>query len=437
MDYLCAACGRGAPRWFGRCPECHAWNSARPAAQECGPVEVRTLDLTKTFVRWPSGFPEADRVLGGGLVPGSATLLAGDPGIGKSTLVLQLVHALAAKGARSLLATAEESVEQLGLRAVRLGIPPGCVRAVATTSLHAVLAAAEAEGPELLIVDSIQALEADGLEQPPGSVGQVRACAAALVGYAKKSGAAVILVGHVTKDGVVAGPKTLEHVVDVVLSLDGDRSGSMRLLRCLKNRFGPCDETGVFRMALAGLSEVADPSTTLLADRRPGVPGSVVFPGLEGSRPVLVEIQALASPSKLIPPRRVPIGIDARRLAMLIGVLARRGSLQLGAHDVFVSAVGGLAVRETAGDLALCLALRSTATDCPVDPEMVAIGEVGLGGEIRRVPGLERRVAEANRLGFRCALVPRGIESVPDGMRVVTVGDLVEAFSAVTADARA
>lgn len=190
-------------------------------------------------------------------------------------------------------------------------------------------------------------------------------------------------------------------------------------------------------MALAGLSEVADPSTTLLADRRPGVPGSVVFPGLEGSRPVLVEIQALASPSKLIPPRRVPIGIDARRLAMLIGVLARRGSLQLGAHDVFVSAVGGLAVRETAGDLALCLALRSTATDCPVDPEMVAIGEVGLGGEIRRVPGLERRVAEANRLGFRCALVPRGIESVPDGMRVVTVGDLVEAFSAVTADARA
>jgi DNA repair protein RadA/Sms len=301
--------------------------------------------------------------------------------------------------------------------------------------LQAVLAAAERDRVDVLLVDSIQAFVDTSLEHAPGSVTQVRACASALVEFAKATGVVVVLVGHVTKDGGVAGPKTLEHIVDVVLSLDGERSGSMRLLRCLKNRFGPCDETGVFIMNSAGLEDVPDPSALLLSDRRLAVPGSVVFPGLEGSRPVLVEIQALVSDSNLPQPRRVALGVDARRLAMLTGVLAERAGLQLGSKDVFVSAVGGLAVREPAGDLALCLALFSAATNRPVDAGVVAVGEVGLGGEVRRIPGLKRRVAEAARLGFGTALVPRSGEAGSNGARVVAVGDLAEAFGIVHAAA--
>jgi DNA repair protein RadA/Sms len=433
--YSCTACGHAAPRWFGRCPECRAWSSARAGADSDAALDVVTLEARTPPSRWPTGSPELDRVLGGGLVPGSVILLAGEPGIGKSTLVLQLVEGLVACGARSLLATSEESLDQVGLRAARLGIAHSHVRAAASSSLQAVLAAAERDRIDVLLVDSIQAFMDARLDHAPGSVTQVRACASALVAFAKATGAVVVLVGHVTKDGGVAGPKTLEHIVDVVLSLDGERSGSMRLLRCLKNRFGPCDETGVFIMNSAGLEDVADPSALLLADRRPAVPGSVVFAGLEGSRPVLVEIQALVSDSKLPQPRRVALGVDARRLAMLTGVLAERAGLQLGSQDVFVSAVGGLAVREPAGDLALCLALFSAATSLPVDAGVVVVGEVGLGGEIRRIPGLDRRVSEAARLGFRTALVPRAGDPESNGARVVAVGDLTEAFAIVRAAA--
>ena len=352
-----------------------------------------------------TGDREVDRVLGGGLVAGEVVLLAGEPGVGKSTLVLQMMGAIAAAGTRVLLATGEESLAQVGLRAERLGINRLSIAALAETSLPAVLRACATEVPGLLVVDSIQTTEDPELEQPPGSVVQVRECAAALARHAKKTNTPVVLVGHVTKEGTVAGPRVLEHLVDAVLSLEGNRSASLRLLRASKNRFGSCEETGVFVMGKSGLEIVPDPSSLLLEDRSAGVAGSVVFPGLEGSRPVLVELQALVASSELPQPRRVALGLDARRLSMLTGVLEKTG-LKLGRRDLFVSAAGGLTVREPAADLALCLAIQSAAHDVAVDDRTVAIAEVGLGGELRRAPGVERRLSEAARLGFRRAIVP-------------------------------
>ena len=380
--------------------------------------------------RFSSGLSQVDRVLGGGVVPGGVVLLSGEPGIGKSTLVLQLIDGVLAQGRRSLLVTGEESVGQVSLRARRLGVPLDRFEVAVSSSLTAIVSASERMTPDLLVVDSIQTIQDPKLDQPAGSVTQVRECAAALVRHAKSSGTAVVLVGHVTKEGAVAGPKTLEHVVDAVVALEGERAGALRLLRASKNRFGSCEETGVFTMGQRGLEAVEDPSAMFLADRPSDVSGSVVFPGLEGTRPILVEIQALVSKSNLPQPRRVPLGVDARRLSLLIGVLHGRVQLVVDQHDVFVAAAGGLSVTEPGADLAVCLSLHSALRNVPIAGGVVAFGEVGLGGEVRRVPGGERRLAEAARLGFRTAVVPRGLR-MGSPIEVIEVADLSSALRAV------
>ena len=395
-------------------------------------VQVTTLADTHLDVeRFSTGLAEVDRVVGGGLVAGGVSLLAGEPGIGKSTLVLQLIDGLVRSGRRALLITGEESLGQVALRATRLGVSREQFRAAATSSLADVLALATSEDPDVLVVDSVQTLENPDLAQPPGSLIQVRECVAALVRHAKANGTCVILVGHVTKEGAVAGPKTLEHIVDSVLALEGERTGTVRLLRATKNRFGSCDETGVFTMGERGLEAVGDPSAMLLADRRKGVSGSVVFCGLEGTRPVLVELQSLVVDGSPPNVRRVPIGVDAKRLALLVGVLHSRAELNLSDKDLFVAAAGGFVIREPAADLPLCLALNSAARGQSVADDVVAIGEVGLGGEVRRVPGLPRRLAEAARLGFRRALVPRGPTPAVPGLEIIGVTDVGHALRVV------
>jgi len=431
--HYCTTCGFDSPRWFGRCPDCGEWNSAAeiaPGGATPGTDEVSSLvDSSRDVERFSTGMAEVDRVLGGGLVGAGVVLLAGEPGIGKSTLVLQLIDGLLASDRTALLVTGEESVGQVALRGARLGVARERFRVASSSSLTDVLRIAKAEGPAVVVVDSIQTLENPALDQSPGSVVQVRECAAQLVRHAKTTGTTVIMVGHVTKDGMVAGPKTLEHIVDAVLALEGERTGTVRLLRATKNRFGSCEETGVFTMGERGLETVDDPSAMLLADRRAGVSGSVVFCGLEGTRPVLVELQSLVAPGTPHQARRVPIGIDAKRLALLIGVLHSRADVKLTDFDVFVAAAGGLVVREPAADLALCLAVQSAFGSVSIPEDVVVIGEVGLGGEIRRVPGLKRRLAEAARLGFRRALVPSGSRAKVSGLQIVEVDDVRSALS--------
>ncbi len=428
VTHDCTSCGFSSPKWFGRCPDCGAWSTA---AQQGGSTPASGVTVLGSggaaLDRLSTGIDEVDRVLGGGFVAGTCALLAGEPGIGKSTIVLQLLQGMLSAGRKTLLVTGEESLDQVALRGSRLGIDAERFRALSTTSLEAVLSASKAEAPHVLVIDSIQTLETSAAEQGAGSVVQVRDCAAHLTRHAKESGTIVVLVGHVTKEGTVAGPKTLEHVVDVVLTLEGERTGTVRLLRAAKNRFGSCEETGVFVMSEQGLEPVADPSAMLLADRRPGVPGSVVFPGLEGTRPLMVEIQALVAKSDLAQPRRVPIGLDPRRLSLLLGVLSLHAGVDLHALDVFAAAAGGLAIKEPASDLAVALALMSAARRRPVPAEMVVMGEVGLGGEVRRVPGIERRLSEAARLGFTTALIPNGISKTPKSMSCIAVPDVLAA----------
>ena len=431
-SYGCSECGYSSIKWFGKCPECDGWSTAGAATASAtgSAAHVTTLaDVGADPPRAGTGIGELDRVLGGGLVRGSAVLLAGEPGIGKSTLVLQLLDGLGRAGVDVLLLSGEESTEQVASRAARLGCAGGSIRIAASTSLSTALATCAEIRPAVVVVDSVQTLVNEELDQGAGSVTQVRDCVTTLVRMAKDTATTVVLVGHVTKEGSVAGPKTLEHVVDVVLSLDGERSGSLRLLRATKNRFGATDETGVFVMSAKGLEPVADPSALLLEDRREGVPGSIVFPSIEGSRPVLVEVQALVAPGGAA--RRVAIGFDGRRLSVLTGVLSTRADLGLGDKDVFVAAAGGLTLREPAADLAVCLALLSAARDIPLDPGTVAIGEVGLGGEVRSVPSIERRLSEAARMGFTTALVPRRFEpGRSDRMRLANVPDILAAFDA-------
>jgi DNA repair protein RadA/Sms len=429
--FSCSSCGHASPRWFGRCPECGAWSSATaPASAATEQLDLSVLAATtETPARVPSNIGELDRVLGGGIVPGAAVLLYGDPGAGKSTLATQMMAGVARDGRSALLISGEESPQQVAVRAQRLDADLGDIRIAASRSLPAVIATASKERPDVLVVDSIQTLEDPRFEQPAGSVVQVRECAAALVAHAKASGTSIFLVGHVTKDGTVAGPRTLEHVVDVVLSLEGDRDQALRILRATKNRFGPCDETGVFAMKKSGLHGVADPSSMLLEDRCEGISGSCVFPGTHGSRPMLVEIQALVSENQGSQPRRVAMGIEQRRLALLLGVLGKRMELKFGSDDVFVSAAGGLVIRDPAADLAICLAIHSAKHDLVLPPRTVAMGEVGLGGEIRRVPNVERRLAEARRLGFLDAIVPRGVGRAPEGIRLHSVGHLGSALA--------
>lgn len=382
--------------------------------------------------RQPTGSAEFDRVLGGGAVAGSVVLVGGDPGIGKSTLLLQTAERAARAGGRVLYVSAEESVPQIKLRAERLGVASPLLYLLAEVNLEAILQAAGRLQPAMLIVDSIQTVHRGDVPSAPGSVAQVRGCTAALIRLAKDQGVATFIVGHVTKEGALAGPRVLEHLVDTVLAFEGDRHHAYRILRATKNRFGSTNEIGVFEMAGGGLIEVPNPSAAFLSERPEAAPGSAVVCAIEGTRSLLVEVQALTIPTSFGMPRRTAAGVDYNRLLVLLAVLERRGGLQLSGQDVYASVAGGISVEEPAADLGIAAAVASSLRNRPVDPRTVVVGEVGLAGEVRAVPQVEKRLAEAARLGFGRAVVPR-IESLkgPAGLELIRVGDLTEALRAL------
>jgi len=436
--YRCEECGAATPKWSGRCASCEAWNTLveelEAGGPPCAPPASTAVPLPIGQVAAagaspvPTHITEVDRVLGGGLVPGSVTLLGGEPGIGKSTLLLQL---LARWQGRSLYISAEESAQQVRLRAERLDAVQPDLWLMPETSLPHIVAAIEQVRPQVVVVDSIQTIADPGLSSAPGSVAQVRHCAHVLVGEAKRRGISVLLVGHVTKEGSLAGPRVLEHVVDTVLAFEGDRHHALRLLRASKHRFGATSELGVFEMAGHGLACVPDASRLFLADRRAGVPGSAVVPTLEGQRPLLVEVQALTIPvTNGVPPRRNAQGLDAGRLALLLAVLDRRARLAVATHEVFASAVGGFRVTEPGADLALCLAIASALSNRPLPPDLVAIGEVGLAGELRQAVHSPRRLAEAGRMGFNRVICPASTPDEVPGLRLHRVSTVSEALAA-------
>jgi DNA repair protein RadA/Sms len=448
--YACTECGAQQPRWLGRCPECGGWSTlveeravvaAEPrdlvAREPQGAKPRRLAEIDADAVpRLATGIAELDRVLGGGLVPGSVVLLAGEPGVGKSTLALQLAAGI--QGRAVLYVAGEESPEQIRLRANRLASLPEALIVLAETCVEAIADPWRETQPSLVLVDSVQTLRSERVESAPGSVAQVRECAALLAATAKAHGAALVLVGHVTKEGAIAGPRVLEHLVDVVLQLEGDGFHAFRLLRAHKNRFGSTQEIGVFEMGGAGLEAVANPSELFLAERRAGAPGSCIVPWLEGSRPMLIEIQALVAPAGYGTARRTAIGVDDARLALLLAVLDRRARVDLLNRDVYASAVGGVRIRDPGADLALALALASSRLDLALPADAAACGEVGLGGEVRRVARLDARVAEAARLGFRRLLVPAGARhalAAPRGAQLIPVGDLAEAVAWIASTA--
>jgi DNA repair protein RadA/Sms len=435
--YRCIECGASHPKWAGQCTTCDAWNSLvddLDTPHEHGrtrrpPAVARPITEVSTLIAGPTatGVDELDRVLGGGVVPGSVTLVGGEPGIGKSTLLLQL---LARWKGRSLYVSAEESDQQIRLRAERLDALHPDLWLLAETSLPHIVAAIDELQPSIVVIDSIQTIADPESGSAPGSVVQVRDCAHRLVGEAKARGVPVMLVGHVTKEGGLAGPRVLEHVVDTVLAFEGDRHHALRLLRAVKHRFGPTNELGVFEMAGHGLVGVPDASSLFLADRRTGVPGSAITPTLEGQRPLLVEVQALTiSTNSGGPPRRSTQGLDHGRLALLLAVLERRARLPMGAHEVYTSAVGGVRLTEPGADLAVCVAIASALTNRPLPPDVVMVGEVGLGGEIRQAAHTSRRLAEAARMGFRRALVPINDVCAVDGLTVVPVATVTDALA--------
>jgi DNA repair protein RadA/Sms len=439
--FACADCGTTSPRWVGRCPGCGAWNTlveepvsppSGAAAAIAGPRSVarpiEAVDCTDAAPR-AIGLPEVDRVLGGGIVPGSVSLLGGEPGIGKSTLLLQIAGAYAAQGRRVLYVSGEESATQVRDRAARLRVLHGELWVVAEGDVDVVAAHIAAVQPTLVVIDSIQMMADPALTSSAGSVGQVRECAAKLAGLAKRAGVAMVLVGHVTKDGSLAGPRVLEHLVDTVLSFEGDRHHALRVLRALKHRYGATDELGLFEMGERGLEPVPDPSRLFLADRAAGTPGSVLLPTVEGQRPFIVEVQALSTASPLN--RRVAEGLDAGRLSFLLAVLNERIGLPTIGKDVYALAVGGVQVNEPAADLALCMALASAFTAQPIPAGVAAYGEVGLGGELRRVGHHDRRAAECVRMGIDTLVLPATAPSVPAGVTCYRVKTLREAFAVV------
>jgi len=442
--FRCPDCGTSAPKWVGQCPGCSTWGSLveeldgpSGASEVVGlvpssgpPVPIADVDPIE-FTPRPTGIPELDRVLGGGLVPGSVTLLGGEPGIGKSTVLLQAAAEVAASGRTVLYITGEESPQQVRLRAERLGALHPLLYLAAESSVPNVVRSIDGVGPELVVVDSIQTLSVPELASAPGSVAQVRECSHRLVQEAKQRGCAVVLVGHVTKEGNLAGPRVLEHLVDTVLAFEGDRHHALRLLRVVKHRFGSTQELGLFEMTEHGLVGVPDPSGLFLADRRVGVPGSVVVPTMEGARPLLVELQALAATSHLPSPRRSAQGVEQGRLSMVLAVLERRVQLPVANLDVYALAVGGVRVNEPGADLALGLAVASALRGRPAPPDLVACGEVGLGGELRQVAHTPRRLAEAARLGFKRAMVPYSAPQTVEGIELMRVGTLADAIDRV------
>ncbi|WP_421621769.1 DNA repair protein RadA [Alkalilimnicola ehrlichii] len=444
-EFVCTACGGVTPKWQGQCPDCGAWNTLEettraPTAPGKGRAglaarsTVQTLDQVslEEEARQRTHSTELDRVLGGGLVNGAVVLLGGDPGIGKSTLLLQTLSNLARDHA-ALYVTGEESLQQVALRASRLGLPRDRLEVLAETSVEAMLATAEARRPRVMVVDSVQTVFTEALQSAPGSVSQVRDSAAQLVRYAKRSGTALFLVGHVTKEGALAGPRVLEHMVDTVLYFESDSGSRFRLLRAVKNRFGAANELGVFAMLEEGLKEVRNPSAIFLSRHEEAVPGSLVTVTREGSRPLMVEVQALVADSPLSNPRRVAVGLDGNRLSLLLAVLARHGGVALHGLDVFLNVVGGVRVSETASDLPAVLAVLSSLRDRPLPLDTVVFGELGLSGEIRPVPNGEERLVEAAKHGFRRAVVPRKNRprKPPEGLEVIGVERLQEAMEAV------
>ncbi len=441
--YICQQCAHQSLRWEGRCPGCGQWNtmveevvehapspSAAPS-EAATPVTLADISLDET-VRVPTGLSELDRVFGGGIVPGSVTLVGGEPGIGKSTLLLSMAGSLTASSHTVLYVSGEESLRQTKLRATRLGLSSSAVRLLAHTQLEAILEAIRELKPEIVIIDSIQVIETGALNSAPGSIGQVRACAHELVRLVKESRSALFLVGHVTKEGFLAGPKVLEHLVDTVLYFEGDATSGFRLLRSTKNRFGATHELGVFHMTAEGLVEVPNPSELFLGTRTDPVAGCMVTVSLEGSRPLLVEVQALTSPCGIALPRRRTTGVDVNRVSMLLAVLERRVGLHpLAQQDVFVSPLGGVRLPEPASDLAVALAIASSLKERPTQRGDCAIGEVGLTGEVRPVTNVAQRLHEAKRVGFRRCVVAeqRGGLSHVEGIEVMAVTHVREAVA--------
>ena len=434
--FTCTACGAAHAKWVGRCDACGAWNSiVEEAPLSAAPKSLgakgRTIALSDLSTedtpppRASSGMEELDRVLGGGLVPASAILVGGDPGIGKSTLLLQAAASFARAGHKSLYISGEEAAAQIRMRAQRLGLSDAPVILGAETNLRDILTTLDAERPALAVIDSIQTMWLDSVESAPGSVSQVRAAAHELVTFAKRRGVAVILVGHVTKDGQIAGPRVVEHMVDTVLYFEGERGHQFRILRAVKNRFGPADEIGVFEITGDGLAQVTNPSALFLSDRDTPAPGSVVFAGMEGSRPVLTEIQALVAPSTLGTPRRTVVGVDSGRLSTILAVLEARCGIPFAGLDVFLNVAGGMRVSEPAADLAIAGALLSAREDVAIPPDMVLFGEISLSGALRPASQTEHRLKEASKLGFSQATLPSRSKLGPsEGMRVRQMPDL-------------
>jgi DNA repair protein RadA/Sms len=445
--YVCQSCGHKAARWEGKCPNCGAWNSfaeeviAKPSKSRHGgrsaqrtavsPIPITRVESTPDS-RIPTNIPEFDRVLGGGIVAGSLVLIGGDPGIGKSTLMMQMAASL---GSQVILyVTGEESVGQIKLRAERLETrPTERLLLLAETNVDTIEALVDTAKPDVLIVDSIQTMFRPDLESAPGTVSQVRECAARFMQIAKGKDVPVFLVGHVTKEGAIAGPRVVEHMVDTVLQFEGERHHAYRILRAMKNRFGSTNEIGIFEMRDRGLHEVKNPSEVFLSERRADSSGSVVVAGVEGTRPLLVEVQALVAPTSYGVPQRTSTGFDSRRLQMLLAVLEKRAGLRVGQFDVFVNVAGGVRLEEPAADLGMAIAIASSLRDIPVDPSAVVVGEVGLGGEIRTVNQIERRITEAAKLGFKTIVIPSGNKKSIQGKTAITVKEVDTVDQAIVA----
>ena len=443
--YVCNACGGNTPRWQGQCPACQAWNTLEESLSESTSSNARFQGLAQAvprqklsaikaedMPRLPTGVDEFDRVLGGGLVPGGVVLIGGDPGIGKSTLLLQALAEMSAAGVSVLYSSGEESAAQIALRAKRIALAAPHLEVLAEIQLEKLLTTIDAARPQVVVVDSIQTVYSDALTSAPGSVAQVRECAAQLTRYAKSTGICMLMVGHVTKDGHLAGPRVLEHIVDTVLYFEGDTHSSFRLVRSIKNRFGAVNELGVFAMTEKGLKGVSNPSAIFLSQHAEMVPGACVLVTQEGSRPLLVEIQALVDTAHIPNPRRLAVGLEQHRLAMLLAVLHRHAGIACFDQDVFLNAVGGVKISEPAADLAVLLAIQSSIRNRALPKELIVFGEVGLAGEIRPCPRGQERLKEAAKLGFTIAIIPKANlpKSKIPGLRVIPVERIDEAISA-------